>query len=218
MDRLFDIATLLALLLNVLGHGMVRGLRAGPVLIITTGAAILVALLLFLLISGNRLRKRLLDWASRHPGRHAWIHRFDEIHDQARTLRKPDLLLALSVLQACIFSVDILAAWCSLLAFPFGHSLPASAPFHLAFFVMLGFGLPLLPGGFGSHQAASVIALAPFGIGVTQALAVSLAGEATHVAALTLLGFIAIAGSGLNPLRLAHRPEVVDSPHPPEAP
>ena len=218
MDRLFDVATLLVLLLAVLGHGMIRGLRTGPVLLLAAGAAALVALLLFLLVSGTELRGWLLRWAGRHSGRHTWIHRFDEVHDQALALRRPILLPMLTLLQAGILAADVLAAWCSLLAFPLGRALPPAAPLRLALFVMLAFGLPLLPGGFGSHQAATILALAPFGIGTEKALAVSLAGEATHFAALILLGLAAIHGSGLTPLRLFRGAKVLDSPHPPEAP
>ena len=218
MDRMFDVATLLALLLSVLGQGTLSTLRPGPVLVLVTGGAVLIALLLFLVVSGSHLRNRLLRWARRHPGRHAWIRRFDEIHDQTLALRKPMLLPKLGLLQACIFSLDILAAWCCLLAFPFGAGLPATAALRLAFFSMVAFGIPLLPGGLGSHQAASILALAPFGIGATQALAVSLAGEATHVAAMSLLGILAMVGSGLNPFRLSRQPEVLDSPHPSEEP
>ncbi|HEY3399711.1 MAG TPA: lysylphosphatidylglycerol synthase transmembrane domain-containing protein [Geothrix sp.] len=216
MDRLFDIATLFTLLVSLLGHGLIQGVRAGPMLMFAITMAALIALLLFLLLSGDVLRSRILVWAEHHPGRHAWVHRFDEIHDQANALRRPFLLPTLGALQACIFTMDILAAWCGLLAFPFGHGLPASAPLRLALFAMIGFGLPLLPGGLGSHQAATILALAPYGIGAAQALAVSLAGEATHVAALAGLGLVAIAGSGLNPLRLTRHREVLDSPHPPE--
>ena len=218
MDRLFDIATLLALLMTVLGHGIIGTLRPGPVLFLAISGAVLIALMLFLAVSGNRLRSHLLRWAQRHPGRHTWIQRFDEIHDQTLALKNPSLLPKLCILQACIFSVDILAAWCCLLAFPFGAGLPASAALQLAFFSMVAFGVPLLPGGLGSHQAASIIALAPFGISATQALAVSLAGEAAHVGALSSLGIMAMVGSGLNPFRLARRLEVLDSSHPSEEP
>ena len=218
MDRLFDIATLLALLLSVLGHGLIHGLRRGPMIALMVATAVLIAILLFMLLSGETLRKYLLAWAARHPGRHPWVYRFDEIHDQVGALRRPFLLPALGALQACIFAVDVLAAWCSLLIFPFGHGLPPSAPLRLAIFVMIGFGLPLLPGGFGSHQAATILAMAPYGIGTTRALTLSLMGEALHVAALICLGVLAIVGSGLNPFRLARTREVLDSPYPPEVP
>ncbi len=218
IDRLFDVATLLALLTSVVGQGLITNLRPGPVLILATVGAVFIALLLFLMVTGNRLRDRLLRWSGRHPGRHPWIQRFDEIHDQTLTLRNPLLLSRLGLLQACIFSVDILAAECCLRAFPCGADLPAVAALRLAFFSMIAFGIPLLPGGLGSHQAASILALAPLGISTAQALAVSLAGQATHVAAMSCLGILAMIGSGLNPFRLARPPEVIDSPHPPEEP
>lgn len=218
IDRMFDVATLLALLLSVVGQGLITALRPGPVLFLATVGAVFIALLLFLMVTGNRLRDRLLRWSERHPGRHPWIHRFDEIHDQTRTLRNPLLLSRLGLLQAGIFSVDILAAGCCLRAFPCGADLPALAALRLAFFSMIAFGIPLLPGGLGSHQAASILALAPFGISTTQALAVSLAGQATHVVAMSCLGILAMIGSGLNPFRLARSPEMLDSPHPPEEP
>ena len=218
MDRLFDLATLLALLVTVLGQGLIHGLRAGPVVFLAICASLLFALALFLMVSGNSLRAQVLKWTARKPGRHVWIERFDEIHDQTLSLRNPSILLRIGLLQTCILAVDVLAAWACLLAFPFGHGLPASAPLRLAFFTMVAFGIPLLPGGFGSHQAASIIALAMFGIGVPQALSVSLAGEATHVATLTGLGLAAMFGSGLNPFRLGHRADVINSPFPPEEP
>ncbi len=207
MDRLFDLATLTALLVGVFGQGSRIGLRTGPILLLSLGTAILVVLLLLFLVSGHELRHRLSLWTSRHPGRHPWIHRFDEIHDQSQALRQPWLLPRLLLLQSGILAVDIVAAWCCLLAFPFGHGFPVIVPLRLAFFVMLAFGLPLLPGGFGSHQAATILALAPFGIDTAQALAVSLAGEAAHLAALSAVGIAAIAGTGLNPIRLARRAE-----------
>jgi uncharacterized protein (TIRG00374 family) len=218
IDRMFDVATLLALLISVLGQGALNTFRPGPVLILTTGGAVLFALLMFLVVSGNRFRNWLLLWAQQHPGRHAWIHRFDEIHDQALALKNPFLLPRLALLQVFVFSTDILAAWCCLRAFPFGADLPAFAALRLAFFSMVAFGLPLLPGGLGSHQAASILALAPFGLGATQALAVSLAGEATHIVALSFLGILAMAGTGLNPFRLSRQPKVLDSPHSTEEP
>ena len=218
IDRGFDLAALSALLIGVVGAGLLQGVRAWPIVGLALLSAVLIALLLFILVSGEALRQRLAAWARRRPGRQPWIRRFDEIHDQAGALRRPGLLPAIGLLQGAIFTVDILSAWCILLAFPFGQGLPISAPLRLAFFVMLGFGLPLLPGGFGSHQAATILAMAPFGIGLTKALALSLAGEAAHVVTLGVLGLAAILGSGLNPLRLTTSPEVLDSPHPPEAP
>lgn len=218
MDRMFDVATLLTLLMSVLGQGVIHTIRPGPVLFLAISGVVLIALLLFLVVSGDRLRNRLLLWAQQHPGRHAWVQRFDEIHDQALTLRRPVLFPLLCLLQACIFSLDILAAWCCLRAFPFGAGLPAMAALRLAFFSMVAFGLPLLPGSLGSHQAASILALAPFGLNATLALAVSLAGEACHVVALSSLGLMAMIGSGLNPFRLSRPAEVLDSPHSGEEP
>jgi len=128
------------------------------------------------------------------------------------------LLPKLGLMQGGIFALDILAAWCCLQAFSFGPELPASAALRLAFFSMVAFGIPLLPGGLGSHQVASILALSPFGISTSQAVAISLAGEITHMAAMSLLGLLAMAGSGLNPFRLSRQPKLLDSPHPSEEP
>lgn len=217
MDRLFDICALLALMAGVAGWGPHLRFRTGPLILLVTAAAALLALLAFLLVSGESLKDRLAQWAAGHQGRHPWIRRFDEIHGQAKRLRKPGLLLLLLGLQGCIFATDVIGAASGLAAFPFGRSLPASAPVRLALFVMIGFGLPLLPGGFGSHQAASILALVPYGVGTAQALALSLVGETVHVLTLSGLGLAAIHGSGMNPLRLLRGEEVVDFPHPPEA-
>ena len=218
MDRLFDVCGLLVMLFAVAGWGPHVALRLGPLLLLAAVATSLIALLIFLLISGESVKPKLAHWAERHPGRHPWIHRFDEVHSQAKQLRQPGLFPILIGLQACIFCVDILGSAIGLAAFPFGRHLPVSAAFRLALFVMVGFGLPLLPGGFGSHQAASILALAPYGINASQALAVSLMGETMHVITLSGLGLLAIHGSGLTPLRLFRGAKVLDSPHPPEAP
>lgn len=216
MDRLFDVCGLLVLLAAVAGWGPHFDFRLGPVMVLAIIAASLIALWGFLLISGASLKAQLTQWAGRHPGRHPWIHRFDEVHSQAKQLRNPRLILTLLLLQSCIFATDILGSVCGLAAFSFGRTLPVSAAFRLALFVMLGFGLPLLPGGLGSHQAASILALAPYGISSSQALALSLVGETVHMITLSGLGLVAIQGSGLNPLRLFRSPEVINSPHPPE--
>ena len=218
MDRLFDVCALLVLMAGVAGWGTLVKVRTGPMLVLASAAASLIALWMFLLISGESLKARLARWAGRHPARHPWIHRFDEIHGQARQLREPRRVLFIALLQACVFATDIVGAACVLSAFPFGQGLPASAPFRLALFGMLGSGLPLLPGGLGSQQAACILALAPYGISTAQALALSVVGGTVHILTLSGLGIAAILGSGLNPLRLFRSPEVLNSPHPPEAP
>ncbi len=218
IDRLFDISTLLALLMTVLGHGLMSGVRAGPVMFLAISSTIVMASLIFLMLSGSSLRPRMQAWTSRHPKRMAWLHRFDEIHDQTLSLRSPSLLGMLGLLQACIFAVDVTAAKSCLLAFPFGPGLPGFASLRLAFFTMVSFAVPLLPGGFGSHQAAAIFALAPFGLGISQALAVSLAGEATHVLTLTSLGIGAALASGLNPFRMGQPHRASDPARPPEEP
>ena len=218
MDRLFDVCGLLVMLCAVAGWGPHMAFRLAPVLILAAATTSLIAILVFLLISGESIKPRLAHWAAQHPGRHPWIHRFDEVHSQAKQLRQPWLLPILIGLQACIFCMDILGSAVGLSAFAFGRHLPVSAAFRLALFVMVGFGLPLLPGGFGSHQAASILALAPYGISTSQALAVSLMAESMHVITLSGLGLLAIYASGLSPLQLFRSAKVLDSPHPPEAP
>ncbi len=190
VDRMFDIALLLALLGAVAGHGWTG--RPGTVPL-ALGIAGLLALAGFLAISGRALRGRLRQWAAGKPRRRIWLDRFEEIHDQAAALRNVSLLPRLGLLQAAIFFVDVLSAWCCLLAFPAGAGLPFAAPLRVALFVMLAFALPLLPGGLGSHQAAVILALTPFGFGPAEALSVSLVGEVVHVATLTTLGTLALA-------------------------
>ncbi len=219
MDRLFDLSALVALIAALLAQRTLPGMRPGPLAFLSAVAIGLGTLFMLLVISGHSIKARLTAWAAHHPGRHPWITRFDEIHDQAAApLRRGALSLAgLCALQALIFLVDIVCTGSGLLAFPFGHGLPASASIRLATFVMVGFGLPLLPGGFGSHQVASILALAPYGIVTSQALALSLAGEVIHVVTLATLGMIAIfsGGSGLFGL-LRHRGMLnsYDSPEP----
>jgi len=218
MDRSFDVCTLLALMAGAVGWGSLPRFRIGSMMILALAASSLIAFWMFLLISGDSLKIRLSRWASKHPGRHPWLQRFEEIHDQATQLRKPARITSLITLQSCIFAADILGVVCGLQVFPFGQTLPASAAIRLALFGMLGSGLPLLPGGLGSQQAACILALTPYGVSTAQALALSLVGGSVHILTLSILGAAAILGSGMNPLRLFRAPEVIDSPNSLEEP
>lgn len=205
VDRLFDICTLAVLLAGVAARGMVPDLRMGPVLVLGGAAAALLSLLLLLLFSGDLIRSRVHAWAEKHPGRHPWIGRFEEVQDQVEALRSPARLAGLALIHGLIFALDFFSFWCAVLAFGFGAALPAAAVLRLTLLVMVAFGLPLLPGGLGSHQAACILALRPFGVPEAGALALSLASEATHLIALTGVGIAAMAWGGLNPLRLLRR-------------
>jgi uncharacterized membrane protein YbhN (UPF0104 family) len=210
MDRMFDLCSLLTLVAIMIGSGSGLDLRLGPIVLMGAGTIALIALWLLVVISGKAVRGFLDGWAASHPGRHRWVRRFDEIHDQARHLGVPRLFWPALLLQTGIFLVDVVGVACGLKAFSFGHALPATAVFRLAFFTMIGFALPLLPGGFGSHQAASILALAPYGIDVPKALAISFTGETVHWVTLAGLGILAMQGSRLSPLRLLKSTEASD--------
>lgn len=210
MDRLFDLCSLLTLVAIMIGSGTGLDLRLGPIVVVGAGTIALIALWLLLTISGGTVKGLLDGWAASHPGRHRWVRRFDEIHDQAAHLGRSGLFWSVLTLQTGIFLVDVLGVACGLRAFAFAQALPATAVFRVALFTMIGFALPLLPGGFGSHQAALILALAPYGIGVPGALAISLTGETVHWITLAGLGLAAMKGSRLSPLRLSRSAEAPD--------
>ena len=218
LDRIFDLAALAALALIAAGAGLLPGLAPAALFGAAAGLALLLTGVLYLALSGDRLEAWALRWGRGRPGRSPWVRRMEDLHRQARKVMAPWLLGRLGLLQAAIFALDLLSGWGILLSFPFGHALPAVAPVRLALFTMLGFGLPLLPGGLGSHQAATRLALGPLGVDPSSAMAVSLAGEALHFLVLATLGGLAAAWAGFGPAGILKQGRMLDSSHPPEAP
>jgi glycosyltransferase 2 family protein len=85
--------------------------------------------------------------------------------------------------------------------------LPADPILVLTFFavVTLGFALPAAPGGMGVFEAAAVVALGWFGVDKDRAFAVGLALHLLQYLPVTVLGLVALAGSGLSLQELRRR-------------
>lgn len=196
-DRTLDIFFLLVMLVIAFGPGVFHELNRGMMFLLIAMIASAIGFLLALIFGGNWMRCWLDQLVSKYPRWSKWLPKFDEIHAQMFRLRSSAHVLSVLFIQLVIFVVDVSASGCCLRAFSVGEHLPYLAAVRMAGFVMLGFAIPLLPGGLGAHQAAVVLALSPFSIGTPAALAVSLIGELVHFFVLISLGFIALFLSGL---------------------
>lgn len=97
----------------------------------------------------------------------------------ARNAGRPALLSALALSQVVICLLDAASVLACLRAFPFGPGLPWIASVKVTVFTALGVALPLLPGGTGTWQVASILALSPSGVEPTFAIGYSIVAQGT---------------------------------------
>ena len=181
LDRLLDLVGL------TLGLALLGGLQALPgqvgTLLRAMGILMLFSGLFFVLFitlgkaSITRLSGRLtnLPWL-------IWLlERMAGVIDEAEHLRRTKIWIRLLLLQVFITTFDVYTTSIALRAIPFTVSLPPWAGLQVLMFSSIGFAMPLLPGGVGSLQVACIVALRPWGVPVSQALAFSLLANLGHV-------------------------------------
>ena len=201
MDRILDVAGMLAVLLVFLSLSAAPVFSTGPLIFLFSAVAFLIGGIAALAWHGHRIRlwfeRRNTEKA--HPRTQAWLIRFDQLHDQSMLLRSPRRLLPLLALQTAVVFMDAFATWLSLKAFPFGAGVGLMAAFRLNLFLIAATALPLLPGGLGTHQVACVLAMRPYGWSQAQSLALSLIGQGISVLWVALQGLVALltAPSGI---------------------
>lgn len=192
MDRMMDLALVLAMLGILVDRRMAHQLN--PIMVMALGAGFLLLLgsVLVMRFWGDAFRQRLISGTSLQRLRTLLLRQVEAMQALLAVLRRPHVWGRLLGCQGLILGLDWLSVYLSLHAFPFGADLPWRAPAQVAVSITLAFALPLLPGSIGSHQAACILALAPFGIHQGQALAFSVAGHGAHVFLVLTLGLGAL--------------------------
>jgi glycosyltransferase 2 family protein len=89
-----------------------------------------------------------------------------------KILEDPATLVVVSVATLVSWSLNLIAIRTVLMAV--GLDLPMAATMTILFVHIVGAALPNVPGRFGTHQALTILALAPFGLPGEYALAVSM--------------------------------------------
>lgn len=186
LDRLLDLLGL------VLGLGLLAGLQPlpGPVgtaLRLLGLTLLMVALALALLVfQGEAVFVRSSHALAGLPWVAAKVQWMGALLGAAEHLRKQRTWATLLVLQLFITAFEVLVASIALQALPTTAPLPPWAGLQVLMFGSIGFALPLLPGAAGALQVAYILALRPFGVPLSQALAFSLLAHLGHL--LVVLG------------------------------
>jgi uncharacterized membrane protein YbhN (UPF0104 family) len=116
--------------------------------------------------------------------------------DGLQIVPEPSALGAVFALFLVLWLLPVLSSYVMIRAF--GFDVPfAAAP---CVFVFVGFGaaLPQVPGMIGTYQYACVLALGPFGVPTSDALAYGLVLNAVQLSALVLQGITALCLVGVS--------------------
>jgi uncharacterized protein (TIRG00374 family) len=114
--------------------------------------------------------------------------------EHARALRRARILIAALALSGAALAFDYAIMWFAIRAM--GWTLPFAAAVAASVLVALGSLLPAAPGYVGIYQVACVLALRPFGIAESPALAYSVVVQVTVLTTLAALALIVFARYG----------------------
>jgi uncharacterized protein (TIRG00374 family) len=199
-DRLADVIVLGVAALAI--ASLVAGLPPALFGVALGVALVPLAVFLAFLVLGGRLLPLVSSLARLLPGKYAervprW---YVQSLDYVRELRRPGILAAALALTAVAMMCDYAIMWFAFLAM--GWSLPLAAAVAASILVTLGTLLPAAPGYIGIYQVACVLALQPFGVAESAALAYSVIVQATVLSVLALLGLVTFAHYGWSLARL----------------
>lgn len=199
-DRVGDMIVLGVAALAIVS--LVAGLPPALLAVALGVALVPLAAFVAFLVLGGRLLPLVTCLARWLPGRYAeriprW---YGQSLDHVQELRRPRILAATLALTAVAMICDYAIMWFAFLAM--GWSLPFAAAVATSILVALGTLLPAAPGYIGIYQIACVLALNPFGVAESPALAYSVILQATVLAVLALLGLVTFAHYGWSLARL----------------
>lgn len=200
LERMIDVLTVLALLLMVLPlvpqHGVLTAVAywvGSGVLFAILGAFVIARRRRgFVVIVGKfvgRFAPRLRDWA---------MHASDEFLASLDILRGWRLVITV-VWSLVVWLLAALAAHCMLLGFLPGQ--PVYVGIFVTAIIAFGIALPSVPAGVGLWEAATVAALAVFGVSRETSLAY---GLAMHLAVFTIMAIFGTIGLYLEGENLNH--------------
>ena len=193
-DRLGDLVVLA--LAAVAVASTVMSLPVTVVVVAVAMAVVPLAAFVAFLAAGDRftpLVHRVAGWlpcrlAERMP------HWYAQSLQGADALRRPHVLAGALALSIVAVGCDYAIMWFAIRAM--GWSLPFVAAVAVGVLIAFGTLLPAAPGYVGIYQIACVLALQPFDIAESAALAFSVIVQVTTLSVLALLGLAAFARYG----------------------
>lgn len=162
-------------------------------------AAILapVGLFVALLALGARVKPLIMRLSSALPGH--WKERiprwYAQLLEASGDLAQPKRLAMVLVFTAAAYCVDYGIFWLFLKAFEW--PLPLHAAVTVGVLVAIGSMLPSAPGNVGIYQIACVLALRPYGVAESSALAYSVVAQGATLMMIGALGAVVAARYGL---------------------
>lgn len=210
LERVFDLISIL-LLVAVVMLAVADASATLAAFVLVIGCTALAALSVFLLFVFRT--EQCLQWIARLLGRlppSLSLRILDQLRAGAaglgalRSVRLIGILFATSLLQwVFMFS----CVWLSLYAMDLRLS-PVAAMLAMVF-TMIGTSLPNSPGYVGSIQLAFTLALEPFGVGPTQAIAASLFFHVLAYLSVVITGVALLPTVGLGARELAGRAQAL---------
>jgi glycosyltransferase 2 family protein len=156
-----------------------------------------VGLFVAFLALGARLQPLLILLSGALPGQ--WKERiprwYAQLLEACGQLAQPRRLAKLLVFTAAAYCVDYATFWLFLKAFEW--PLPLHAAVTVGVLVAIGSMLPSAPGNVGVYQIACVLALRPYGVGESSALAYSVVAQGATFLMIGALGAVVAARYGL---------------------
>jgi len=197
LDRMSDVIALgfIALYVMVASAAIIASNTAVTtviLLILAPAAGFVVVLAL-----GGRFKPWLVRFSARLPA--PWAERIPRWYLQGlqacSALFSLNRLVPVTVLTVTAYCVDWVFFMCLLRAFEW--SLPLIAAMTVGVLLAIGSLVPAAPGYVGIYQVACVIALAPYGVRESAALAYSLVAQGATVLVITTLGLAIAARYGM---------------------
>lgn len=175
IERIFDLLTILFLLgiVLALGQATPAGLvSAGYVISAVTAVGLLIGMLLVLRREATlSFVRRLLTFVPKTFS-DGVISQLENAADGLKSIASPYLMLRVSTNSLVQWTIMGACIWCSLLAFDI--QVPPTGVALVLVATIVGISVPSSPGHVGNVQLAFVVALEPFGISPSSAIAVSI--------------------------------------------
>jgi glycosyltransferase 2 family protein len=206
VDRMADVALLGVAALFVLGVLTTQVARGASLGWLAGFTVIPVAIFVALLAFGARLMPLVRYVSSALPGH--WRERIPRWYGQLLAacgeLAKPRRLALAIGFTVLAYCVDYAIFWLFLKAFEW--PLPIHAAMTIGVLLAIGSMLPAAPGYIGIYQFACVLALRPYGVGESSALAYSVVAQGATLLVIGALGALVALGYGFK-ISLSKRTE-----------
>jgi hypothetical protein len=197
VDRIADVVLLGVVAVYVLGVLATQFAREAPLGWLAAFIVLPVAGFLALLALGARLKPLVRSASSVLPGH--WSERiprwYGQVLEACAELARPGRLARAMGFTLVAYCVDYAILWLFLAAFEW--SLPLHAAMTVGVLLAIGSMLPAAPGYIGIYQVACVLALGPYGIGESAALAYSVVAQGSTLLVIGVLGAVVAMRYGL---------------------